>query len=385
VGKGAGREEREQGGRVLSRIPFHPVADLFPLMPEDSEEFKALVEDIRKNGLLTRIELVDGMIIDGRNRYRACLKVVDRVPKDAFIDYSASCGGAIPDLVAYVTSKNLHHRHLTAEQRRELLAKLIAAQPEKSDRAIAKTAKVGKDTVRRVRKEAEATGAVAPVEKRVGADGRARRKPTKKAEARKPFYVRLDEQNPNIKEIEAELVAECRKATAADDPAASAEARKAHYAALEGEGEHEPDVDDVDPPPREMPPDELKALAARFVAELRQLHATVRDITEDGVDEEFAQKVIAQIPSNELKGVAVILDIFSQSDGLRSLLGTMRGAMYHEPRLEPNAADLAAVEAKEGPRPTRGARRQDRWDQEAMLQSLNRLAGSNGAAAGKVA
>src|SRR5262249_11251012 len=51
---------------------------------------------------------------------------------------------------------------------------------EKSDRAIAADMKVDKNVVSRVRKEAESTGAVAPVEKRVGADGKARKQPATK-------------------------------------------------------------------------------------------------------------------------------------------------------------------------------------------------------------
>src|SRR5262249_46597016 len=69
---------------------------------------------------------------------------------------------------------------LTAEQKRELLVKLVAAQPEKSDREIAKQAKVSHPTVAKARQEAEATGKALPVEKRVGKDGKARKQPAKK-------------------------------------------------------------------------------------------------------------------------------------------------------------------------------------------------------------
>ena len=48
---------------------------------------------------------------------------------------------------AYVTSANIHRRHLTAEQKRELIAKLIEADPTKSNRQIAKTVKVDHKTV----------------------------------------------------------------------------------------------------------------------------------------------------------------------------------------------------------------------------------------------
>ena len=45
---------------------FHPLANLFPLI--EGDEFAALVEDVRANGLLVPIVLHEGMILEGRNR-----------------------------------------------------------------------------------------------------------------------------------------------------------------------------------------------------------------------------------------------------------------------------------------------------------------------------
>jgi hypothetical protein len=53
------------------RIPFHPLADLFPLM--EGIEFDELVADIKLNGLEEVIVMLDDQILDARNRYLACL------------------------------------------------------------------------------------------------------------------------------------------------------------------------------------------------------------------------------------------------------------------------------------------------------------------------
>jgi hypothetical protein len=86
------------------------------------------------------------------------------------------------DAIAYVVSRNIYRRHLTAEQKRELIANLLKATPEKSDRQIAKTVKVDHKTVASVRAEKEGRGEIPHVAKRQDAKGRqqpARKTPTK--------------------------------------------------------------------------------------------------------------------------------------------------------------------------------------------------------------
>jgi hypothetical protein len=50
--------------------PIHPLCHLFPALPD--EELYGLAEDIRRRGLLESIMLLDGQVLDGRNRLIAC-------------------------------------------------------------------------------------------------------------------------------------------------------------------------------------------------------------------------------------------------------------------------------------------------------------------------
>jgi hypothetical protein len=80
------------------------------------------------------------------------------------------------DPYAFVISANIQRRHLTSEQKRELIDKLLKAQPERSDRVTAKLAKTDHKTVAAQRSKLEATGEIPQLDERVGADKKTRRK-----------------------------------------------------------------------------------------------------------------------------------------------------------------------------------------------------------------
>lgn len=88
-------------------IEFHPVANIFPMMSDD--EFQALKDDIRENGLLQPIWTYENKIIDGRNRYLAC-EEMDITP-----DFREWNGEG--SLVSFVVSLNLNRRHLNPLQK----------------------------------------------------------------------------------------------------------------------------------------------------------------------------------------------------------------------------------------------------------------------------
>lgn len=92
----------------------HPLAELFP--PMDDETFKALVADIRQHGLREPIILYEGMILDGRNRHRACTEIgVEPITRPWDERGSA---------LDFVVSKNLNRRHLSDQQRAMVAAKI---------------------------------------------------------------------------------------------------------------------------------------------------------------------------------------------------------------------------------------------------------------------
>ena len=76
------------------------------------------------------------------------------------------------DPYALALSLNLHRRHLTTEQKRELIAKLVKAKPEASNLQIAKQVKADDKTVAKVRSELEARSEIPNVKIRTDTKGR---------------------------------------------------------------------------------------------------------------------------------------------------------------------------------------------------------------------
>ena len=96
------------------KLKSHPAAEIFPLM--EGPTFDALVGDIREHGQREPIVVLERLILDGRNRYRACQKLGI---KPITVEWD---GSGTPE--AYVISKNVHRRHLNETQRAMIAARL---------------------------------------------------------------------------------------------------------------------------------------------------------------------------------------------------------------------------------------------------------------------
>lgn len=106
----------------MTELAAHPFAEIFPLLPDT--EIRELADDIVTYGQRVPIVLLDGLVLDGRNRLAAC-RFAEVEP--VFEEYAGD------DPLGFVLSHNLHRRHLTESQRAMVAAKL-ANMPRGGDR-----------------------------------------------------------------------------------------------------------------------------------------------------------------------------------------------------------------------------------------------------------
>jgi hypothetical protein len=89
-------------------LPVHPYCDTFPLMSDRRE----LADDISVNGLTEPIVVHEGQIVDGRNRFLAC---IEAGVEPRYVEWAAIYDGPM-STESWIWSKNVQRRHLTPEQ-----------------------------------------------------------------------------------------------------------------------------------------------------------------------------------------------------------------------------------------------------------------------------
>jgi hypothetical protein len=177
-------------------VKFHPLADAYPMLAE--ADLAVLAADIKANGLISKIVLHEGMILDGRNRELAC-KLAGVEPQYRLLPEGR-------DPTAWVESANEHRRHLSQEwlqKRREERVKEVARRRQRGEsyRNIAESLEISETQVRRdIQDRTAPPGAVEPrngvVKGRDGKERSAKKKGGKKAESPDPTPTRGDAHEP---------------------------------------------------------------------------------------------------------------------------------------------------------------------------------------------
>jgi hypothetical protein len=174
-----------------SHLKVHPAAELFPLLAPD--ELQALADDIKANGLAQRVSFdKDGRLLDGRNRLDALALsgMLELAPNGNGVGVKGADVGIgwklLDELDPYdvVISLNAHRRHLTAEQKRDLIAKVLKAKPNASNNSIAKRVKADDKTVASVRRELEGRSEIPNAKERT--DSKGRKQPARKPKKSEP-------------------------------------------------------------------------------------------------------------------------------------------------------------------------------------------------------
>ena len=222
-------------------LPVHPACDLLPPMTEG--ELRELGDDIKRHGLHTPVVIFTDQegteyLLDGRNRLGAMEIVGLPVVIDGELnpDIVHKISGNV-DPVAWVLSANLLRRHLTNEQKTELIAKVLELKPNASDRQIAKETHTSHPTVAKVRSEQERRGKISTSKTRTDTKGRsqpARKAKTAVPKAPKPVAKEPEAQEPKqVHSIAATLdyhfnalLALCGDGTKWSEPSAGRKARR---------------------------------------------------------------------------------------------------------------------------------------------------------------
>ena len=103
---------------AVTRLAFHDIANSWPL--HDAKEHASLVAAIKRDGLQSPIVLFEGKILDGRNRYNACLEAGVKIKTVKLPDDKCP--------YRWVENANDWRRHQGQQARKEARAILAAKE-----------------------------------------------------------------------------------------------------------------------------------------------------------------------------------------------------------------------------------------------------------------
>ncbi|MFT4086157.1 MAG: ParB/RepB/Spo0J family partition protein [Gordonia sp. (in: high G+C Gram-positive bacteria)] len=134
----------------------------FQVMPRlTSEEYAELEASIVEHGVQVPITVAaDGVIVDGHHRDEIARKHDLHCPR-------RSAEGSAEQLRGLAFSLNLHRRHLTREQKRQIVAESIKADPQLSDREHGRRTGVDHKTAATVRDDLAESGEIPHFSERI--------------------------------------------------------------------------------------------------------------------------------------------------------------------------------------------------------------------------
>jgi len=106
---------------MITKYEFHKLAEIYPLASE--QEFNLLTSSIGDSGQKDLIVIYEGKILDGRNRYRACVKLGIEPKVETF-------EGSYEEAMKYSTELNSGRRHTTKSQQAMSAAKVVVESRE---------------------------------------------------------------------------------------------------------------------------------------------------------------------------------------------------------------------------------------------------------------
>src|SRR6266550_294776 len=145
---------REAQEEQSTQLESHPLSAVFS--PLDGPERDALKESIQKNGIREPIVLLEGKILDGRNRYCAALALNLSSDKIPIREFDPTRDG---NPIDFVWDQNINRRHLNETQRGLAAAEMEslrhggnrksqwAHMAQSTRRKLARRYGVGRDTI----------------------------------------------------------------------------------------------------------------------------------------------------------------------------------------------------------------------------------------------
>lgn len=143
---------------------------LYQFLPRLSDdEYTSLEKSIREHGIQVPIVVDEnGSVIDGHHRKEIADRLGLPCPRNTARDLDET------GKRTHACSLNLDRRHLNREQKREVIAKSLMADPQLSNRQHAERVGAHHTTVGTIRDSLESTGEISQSETRLSADGRER-------------------------------------------------------------------------------------------------------------------------------------------------------------------------------------------------------------------